>query len=178
MKKELRELISAELFGGKQFNMLSLFSLRIENSSADAIWLLRSYLFWTAEHTHPYSRRRNRLRLERQYGIYCGKDVRIGCGLKLPHPQGIIIGKGAILGENCTIYQQVTIGGHGGVQSSAVYPTIGNDVILYAGAKIIGDIKVANKTIVGANSVLNQSTEFSTGGYVVYVGSPARKVEK
>ncbi len=175
MKKELRDLISAELFKGKKFSSFKLFRLRLENSSADAIWLLRSYLFWTAEHSHPFKRRRNRIRLERRYGIYCGKDVKIGRGLKLPHPQGIVIGKGAVLGENCTIYQQVTIGGHGGSDTPAIYPTIGKDVILYAGAKVIGAITVADRTMVGANSVLNKSTEYGGG---VYVGAPAKKVEK
>ncbi len=175
MKKELRNLISTDIFGGRNFTALSLFRMRLENSTADAIWLLRSYLFWTAEHSHPIARRRNRVKLERKYGIYCGKNVEIGKGLKLPHPQGIIIGKGVTIGDDCTIYQQVTIGGHGGEGSNAVYPRLGNNVILYAGAKVIGAITVYDKTVVGANSVLNKSTEHGGG---VYVGAPARKLQK
>ena len=169
MKEQLRKIISTDLFEGKKFDLFKLWRLRLENSSADAIWLLRSYLFWTAEHTHPFSRRRNRLRLERRYGIFCGKDVKIGEGLKLPHPQGIVIGKGVTIGRNNVIYQQVTIGGHGGSHSSPLYPTLGDDIVIYAGSKIIG-----NHSIIGANSVVNKSTE--EGG--VYVGVPARKVEK
>ena len=175
MTEQLREIISADLFEGKDFGMFQLFKLRLENSSADAIWLLRSYLFWTAEHSHPITRRRNRILLERRYGIFCGKDVKIGMGLKLPHPQGIIIGKGCTIGRNCVIYQQVTIGGHGGNTSFSNYPSLGNGIVLYAGAKIIGDISIGDDSIIGANSVVNKSITDRGGGYV---GAPARKVEK
>ncbi len=100
--------------------------------------------------------------------------MEIGEGLKLPHPQGIIIGKGVKIGEDVTIYQQVTLGGRGKATESNLavherYPHIGSHVILYAGCKVVGHIELADGTIIGANAVLNKSTE--TGQ--TYVGVPA-----
>jgi len=96
-------------------------------------------------------------------------------GLHLPHPNGIIIGKGVVLGNNVTIYQQVTFGGRkrGETSDDEGYPIVKDNCVFYAGCKIIGSITVEDNTSVGANSVLNSSTD---GG--VYVGMPAYKVIK
>lgn len=75
----------------------------------------------------------------------------IGKNLKMPHPQNIVIGSGCIIGENVTIYHDVTLG-----QNHGEYPVIGNDVVIYAGAKIIGAIKIGNGAIVGCNAVVNK----------------------
>ena len=69
---------------------------------------------------------------------------------RFPHGlYGIIVSHNAIIGKNCTIFHQVTIGeGHGGA------PTIGNNVLIGAGAKIIGKIKVGNNVKIGAGCVV------------------------
>ncbi|MDW7646339.1 MAG: hypothetical protein SCI25_15015 [Desulfuromonadales bacterium] len=93
--------------------------------------------------------------LENGYGVYISPNASIGIGLKLPHPTGIVIGNGVTIGENCTIYQQVTFGGArmGDAQKNH-YPQIGNDVVVFAGAKLIGNIFVHSRSVIGANSVV------------------------
>ncbi|WP_418667978.1 serine O-acetyltransferase [Allofournierella sp.] len=63
--------------------------------------------------------------------------LKIGCNLRIPHPQNIVLGSGCTIGDNVTIYHDVTLG-----QNRGKYPTIGNNVIIYAGAKVIGDVTV------------------------------------
>ena len=96
-------------------------------------------------------------RLIIQYGIYVHPDTEIGVGLKLPHPNGIVIGSAVVIGEHATIYQQVTIGSSRiGDWKKAKQPHIGNGVIIFSGAKIIGDIKICNNVTIGANAVITK----------------------
>lgn len=77
---------------------------------------------------------------------------------KFPHLVGIVISRAATIGKNCTIYQNVTIGAkdieHGDGLTPANYPRIGNNVIIYAGAVVIGGITIGDNAIIGANSVV------------------------
>lgn len=79
----------------------------------------------------------------------------IGYGLRLTHPYGIIVHKSAIIGNNCTIFQYVTIGATG--KSGNVAPKIGNNVYIGAGAKILGDIRIGNNVKIGANAVVTKN---------------------
>ncbi|MBU2061320.1 MAG: serine O-acetyltransferase [Bacteroidetes bacterium] len=83
---------------------------------------------------------------------YISNKATIDSGLYLPHATGIVIGSGASIGMNCTIYQNVTIGRKN--VNSAEYPTIGNNVTVCAGACLIGGIYIGNNSVVGANSVV------------------------
>ena len=74
----------------------------------------------------------------------------------IEHYSCIAITKGAVVGDNITLFQGTTIGKNFGGKNYG-YPTIGNNVILFAGAKIIGNIKVGNNVIVGANCVVNSN---------------------
>lgn len=89
------------------------------------------------------------MRLERKYCIKMGKNAQIGKGLKINHHFGIIIGENAVIGDNCEIFQHVTIG-----QKNGRYPVIMNNVILYPSCTVIGDIKINNNAIVAPNSVV------------------------
>lgn len=91
----------------------------------------------------------------------------IGYGLWIPHPVGIVIGSGVCIGKNLTIYQNVTVG-----QNMGKYPHIGNDVIIYPGAKIIGDVVIGDNAIIGANAVVNHNVEKKA----IVAGVPARKI--
>lgn len=72
----------------------------------------------------------------------------------LPHHlNGIIISHNAVIGENCTIFHQVTIGSNG---KDDFAPKIGNNVLIGAGAKIIGNVKIGNNVRIGANSVVTK----------------------
>lgn len=92
----------------------------------------------------------------------------IGKGAKFPHPLGIVIGAGCELHENVTVYQNVTLG-----KNKNGYPCIEDGTIIYPNCSIIGSIIVSRNTILGANSILNKSTESNS----VYVGCPARKIK-
>jgi serine O-acetyltransferase len=80
-------------------------------------------------------------------------NAKIGPGLSLPHPTGIVVGEGVTLGSGATIFQHVTLGTN--VKGGRAYPKIGDNVTLYAGACLIGAISVGNGATVGAHSVVN-----------------------
>ena len=94
------------------------------------------------------------LKLVRKHGCYMSPLAKIGNGLRLPHPVGIVIGDNVVVGENVTIYQHVTIGrgGSGDVR----YPVIENDVTIYAGAVILGAITIGRGSVIGANAVVTK----------------------
>ena len=72
----------------------------------------------------------------------------------LPHGlNGIIIASCAHIGRNCTIFHQVTIGNDNKDSNHA--PTIGDNVVIYPGAKIVGKVKIGNNSVIGANAVVN-----------------------
>lgn len=113
--------------------------------------------------------------IARTYGVYIGYNTNIGIGLKMPHPNGIVIGEGVTIGEYCTIFQQVTLGGARlGDGVSMNYPTIGNNVVLYAGAKVLGKINIGDKVVIGANAVVTKDVPESC----ISVGVPARNKRK
>lgn len=95
-------------------------------------------------------------------------ECRIGGGLQIPHPNGIVIHPDTRIGPNCLIFQQVTLGTRG--ESGA--PTIGGRVDIGAGARILGDIGVGDYCKVGANAVVLSTAPPCS----VLVGAPARRV--
>ena len=117
----------------------------------------------------PVIRRRVLVLRYRFWSVVTGADVplnaQIGGGLLMPHPNGIVIHPDAIIGPNCLLFQQVTIGSaRGGV------PRIGGHVDIGAGAKIIGPITLGDHVQVGANSVV--TCDVPAGSVVA--GIPAR----
>lgn len=92
------------------------------------------------------------------YGIEIGVRCRIGGGLVLPHTQGTVIGAIAI-GENATIFQGVTLGAK---EMDFSYgddkrPIVGDNVVIGAGAKVLGGIRIGNNVLIGANTVVGKS---------------------
>ena len=88
------------------------------------------------------------------------------------HPVGVVISKNAIIGKNCVIYQNVTIG-DGKEINNRKAPIIGNNVVIYANAVVIGGITIGNNAVIGAGAVvLNDVPENS-----VVVGNPARIIK-
>lgn len=95
------------------------------------------------------------LRRELQKHLSCHVPLRLLRRLKLPHPVGIVIGDGVKVGHGVRIYQNVTIGRLDSAASGR-YPTIGDEVTVYAGAVIAGEIRVGARSIIGANAVVTR----------------------
>ncbi len=112
---------------------------------------------------------------ERFIEITCGISIpaccRIGQGFRIHHFGGIIFHPSTQLGENCTFYHGVTVGDSGGSGNAA---TIGDNVLVGAGAKIIGEITIGNNVTIGANTVVTKDVPDNT----VVVGSPVRFLPK
>lgn len=97
----------------------------------------------------------------------------LGRGILIDHGCGVVIGETAVVGDNCTIYQGVTLGGVG-TQKGKRHPTLGNNVMVGAGAKILGAFEVGDNCSIAANAVLLKPLEDN----VTAVGIPARPVKK
>ncbi len=90
---------------------------------------------------------------KRKTGIEIHPGATIGKGLFIDHGVGVVIGETAIIGNNVTIYHGVTLGGVKNINKKR-HPTIGNNVMIGCGAKILGDITIGNNVKIGANSVI------------------------
>ena len=86
-------------------------------------------------------------------GIEIHPGAKIGKGLFIDHGLGIVIGETAIIGDNCTMYHGSTLGGTG-KEHSKRHPTLKNNVIIGAGAKVLGNIEIGNNVKIGANAVV------------------------
>ena len=86
-------------------------------------------------------------------GIEIHPGAKIGKGLVIDHGMGVVIGETAEIGDNCTIYQGVTLGGTG-KDIGKRHPTLGNNVLVGAGAKVLGPFKIGNNSKIAANAVV------------------------
>ena len=138
-----------------------------------AVYYIYCRLFW--EHRVKLISYYYKSKLAYKYGIHMRENCKIGKDLLLPHPQGIVIGDCTIIGDNCTIYQQVTIGRlrKENIGGGRYTPHIGSNCVLYPGAKVIGKITVRNNTVVAVQAVLRNSTEVNS----VYAGIPAKRIK-
>lgn len=112
---------------------------------------------------------------ERFIEITCGISIpaccQIGRGFRIHHFGGIIFHPSTQLGDNCTLYHGVTIGDAGGSGNAAV---LGDNVLIGAGAKIIGELTIGNNVTIGANTVVTKDVPAN----MVVVGSPARFIPR
>ena len=92
-------------------------------------------------------------RAARKTGIEIHPGAQIGKGLFIDHGSGVIIGETTIIGDNVTLYQGVTLGGTGKEQGKR-HPTLGDNVMVSAGAKILGSFKIGDNCKIGAGSVV------------------------
>lgn len=106
-------------------------------------------------------------------GIEIHPGAEIGKGLLIDHGTGVVIGETAVVGDNCTIYQGVTLGGTG-KDVGKRHPTIGNGVMIGAGAKVLGPFSVGDNSKIAAGAVvLAEVPPDSTA-----VGVPARIISR
>ncbi|WP_324014913.1 serine acetyltransferase [Microbacterium sp. JZ37] len=108
-----------------------------------------------------------------KYGVYLSSRAQVPATTRMPHPTSIVIGEGVKLGENVTLYQNVTLGGaRRGDWKAGNYPEVGEGTTIFAGAVVVGAVKIGRQCVIGANSVVTSDIpDFSTA-----VGAPARVV--
>jgi serine O-acetyltransferase len=106
-------------------------------------------------------------------GVEIHPGAKIGKGLVIDHGMGVVIGETAEIGDNCTIYQGVTLGGTG-KDVGKRHPTIGNNVLIGAGAKVLGPLTIGDNTKIAANAVVLENIS----GNSTAVGIPAKVVRR
>lgn len=106
-------------------------------------------------------------------GIEIHPGAKIGESLFIDHGMGVVIGETAEIGDNCTIYHSVTLGGTG-KDTGKRHPTIGSNVLIGAGAVILGPLKVGDNAMIGGGSVVVCDVEPNT----TVTGSKARPVRR
>ena len=125
------------------------------------------------EKKHYFRARLISQRTARKTGIEIHPGATIGKGLFIDHGHGVVIGETAIIGDNVTLYQGVTLGGTG-KQKGKRHPTLEDNVMVGCGAKVLGDITIGANSMIGAGSVvLNDVPPNST-----VVGVPGRVVKR
>ena len=106
-------------------------------------------------------------------GIEIHPGAQIGKGLFIDHGMGVVIGETSIIGDNVTLFQGVTLGGTGKERGKR-HPSLGNNVVVGTGAKILGNIKIGDNVQIGANAVVIRDVPPSS----TVVGVPGRIAKK
>ncbi len=169
MFKTLREDINAIMerdpAARSKLEVFFLYSgFKAVRSHRRANWCFRHNLKFLARYISQRSRHKT--------GIEIHPGAKIGKGLFIDHGMGVVIGETTVIGDNCTIYQNVTLGGTG-KEHGKRHPTLGNNVLVGAGAKVLGPFKVGDNARIAAGAVvLNEVPANSTA-----VGVPARIVK-
>lgn len=112
-------------------------------------------------------------RAARKTGIEIHPGARIGKGFFIDHGSGVIIGETTMIGDNVTIYQGVTLGGTG-KEKGKRHPTIGDNVMISAGAKVLGSFTIGENSKIGAGSVVLKAVPPNS----TVVGVPGHVVKK
>lgn len=102
-------------------------------------------------------------------GIEIHPGAKIGKGFFIDHGMGVVVGETSIIGDNVLLYQGVTLGGTG-VEKGKRHPTIGNNVVIGAGAKVLGNITIGDNSYIGANAVVIKDVPANS----TVVGVPGR----
>ena len=111
---------------------------------------------------------------KRKTGIEIHPGAIIGDGLFIDHGTGVVIGETAIVGNNVTMFHGVTLGGSGTPSSKKKrHPTVGNNVFIGCGAKLLGDITIGDNVKIGANAVVLKDVPSN----VTVVGVPTKVVK-
>ena len=106
-------------------------------------------------------------------GIEIHPGATIGKGFFIDHGMGVVIGETAVIGDNCLIYQGVTLGGTGKDKGKR-HPTLGNNVMVGSGAKVLGPFTVGNNVKIAANAVVLEAIPDNCTA----VGVPARIIKR
>ena len=166
LRNDIKTVLERDPAARGFFEVYFLYSgLRAIRDYRVAHWFYNKKLFFVARYISQRSRRLT--------GIEIHPGAVIGDGVFIDHGMGVVIGETTIIGDNCTIYQGVTLGGTGKDKGKR-HPTIGNNVVIGSGAKVLGPFKVGDNSKIAANAVvLSEVPENCT-----VVGVPGRIVKK
>lgn len=128
--------------------------------------------YWFYHHNMKFIARFISQRSRHKTGIEIHPAAKIGKGLVIDHGMGVVIGETTEIGDDCTIYQGVTLGGTG-KDTGKRHPTIGNNVLVGAGAKVLGPFTVGDNARIAANAVVLSAIPPNSTA----VGVPARVVK-
>lgn len=164
LKEELDSIIDRDPAARSRFEVFFLYSgFKAVRAHRRANWFYRHNMKFMARYISQRSRHKT--------GIEIHPAAKIGKGLFIDHGMGVVIGETSEIGDNCTLYQGVTLGGTGKDHGKR-HPTLGSNVLVGAGAKILGPFRVGDNARVAAGAVvLDEVPPNSTA-----VGVPARIV--
>lgn len=166
MKSDLDAFLERDPAARNRFEVFFLYSgYKAVRSYRKAHWFHTHNMKFIARWISQSARRRT--------GIEIHPGAQIGKGLVIDHGMGVVIGETTVIGDNCTIYQNVTLGGTGKDHGKR-HPTLGNNVLVGTGAKVLGPFTVGDNARIAAGAVvLNEVPADCTA-----VGVPARIVRK
>ena len=145
--------------------LLTYSGLHAIHSYRRANWFYRHKMFTIARIISQFARFRT--------GIEIHPGATIGKGLFIDHGMGVVIGETTEIGDNCTLYQNVTLGGTG-KDVGKRHPTLGNNVMVGAGARVLGPFKIGDNSKIAANAVVLEEVPPNCTA----VGVPARVVRR
>jgi serine O-acetyltransferase len=127
-------------------------SVVLNSPGMRAVWAYRrQHWLWT--HGHKGLARWLSTRSRRKFGVEIHPGATIGRRFLIDHGMGIVVGETTIVGDDCMIYQGVTLGGTG-KETGKRHPTLGNHVVVGVGAKVLGSIVLGNNVKVGGGAVV------------------------
>ncbi len=166
MKQDINAILEHDPAARNGFEVFFLYSgYKAIRSHRVAYWLHNHKFYFLARWVSQASRHRT--------GIEIHPAAKIGRGVLIDHGMGVVIGETAEVGDGCVIYQGVTLGGTGKDKGKR-HPTLGKNVMVGAGAKILGPFTVGDNSKIAANSVVLQEIPPNSTA----VGSPARIVRR
>ena len=165
MKADLDAVMERDPAARNRFEVFCLYSgYKAVRSHRLANWFFRHKMKFIARFISQRSRHKT--------GIEIHPGATIGKGLFIDHGMGVVIGETTEIGDNCTLYQGVTLGGTG-KDTGKRHPTLGNNVLVGCGARVLGPFKVGDNARIAAGAVvLNEIPADSTA-----VGVPAQVVK-
>ncbi len=134
---------------------------------------------WFFKHNMKFIARWVSQHARHKTGIEIHPGATIGRGLLIDHGMGVVIGETAVVGDNCTIYQGVTLGGTG-KHTGKRHPTIGNNVMVGSGAKVLGPFTVGDNAKIAAGAVVldtvpENATAVGVPARIIYTGDAKKK---
>lgn len=170
LKEDIQAILERDPAARSRFEIITTYP------GLHAVWLHRlAHLFWSTRLGPLQWFARFLAMLARWLtGIEIHPGARLGRGVFIDHGMGVVIGETTEIGDHCTIYQGVTLGGTSLVKGSKRHPTLESRVVVGAGAKVLGPFTVGEGARIGSNAVVVKAVP--AGATVI--GIPARVVDE